>query len=96
MSGDMSILKKASFVTSSQIRTGIILFLHSREYATPKEISKRLGKHLSTVSRALAELKNEGLVEFVEHEHSKSRLYFLTEAGKDVAALVKNISGDFK
>lgn len=91
MSEDLNLLKKASFVTSSGVRSGIIECLQIKEYATPREIAKTLGKHLPTISRALTELKGEGLVDFIEHEHSRSRLYFLTRDGKKVADIISKL-----
>ena len=92
MNEDLKVLKKASFVTSSKVRSKIMKLLQDREYATPKEISRTLGNHISTISKTLRELRNEGLVEFIEHEHSRSRLYFLTDDGKKVAGIVSKLS----
>lgn len=93
MSDDVDVLKKASFVTSSIVRSGILRCLQVKEYATPGEIARLLGKHLPTVSRALSELRREGLVNFVEHERSRSRLYFLTEEGKRVVVVISRLGG---
>ena len=50
----------------------------------PTEIAKRSDIKTNYVSKVLSELKNKGLVELLNPEAKKGRLYRLTDLGKNI------------
>ncbi|MGP8124345.1 MAG: ArsR/SmtB family transcription factor [Nitrososphaerales archaeon] len=68
-----------TFVSSSEVRSKVLLDL-SKGPMTPTELASVEGKHVSHVSRALAELRAEGLVEPVRTS-SRERYYRATDRG---------------
>jgi predicted transcriptional regulator len=69
----------ATFVSSSEVRSKVLLDL-LKGPKTTTELASLEGKHVSHVSRALAELKAEGLVEPF-WTSSRSRYYRATDRG---------------
>jgi len=69
----------AAFVSSSEVRSKVLLDL-SKGPMTPTELASIERKHVSHVSRALAELRAEGLVEPV-WTSSRERYYRATNRG---------------
>ncbi len=74
------------FVTSSDIRRKLLEHLAGRP-RTPTELASLENKHVSHVSRALAELKARGLVES-RFSESRKRYYQTTEAGMAIYAFM--------
>jgi len=68
-----------AFVSSSDVRTKVLLDL-SKGPMTTTELASMERKHVSHVSRALAELRAEGLVEPV-WTSSRERYYRATSRG---------------
>jgi DNA-binding transcriptional ArsR family regulator len=69
----------AAFVEKSRIRSRLIELLSNRP-RTPTELASIERKHVSHVSRALAELRERGLVEAISTE-SRERYYRTTYLG---------------
>jgi DNA-binding transcriptional regulator GbsR (MarR family) len=67
------------FVSKSEVRSKVLLHL-SRGPMTPTELALIEKKHLSHVSRALAELRAEGLVEPI-WTSSREKYYRATNRG---------------
>ena len=78
MSGDSSAFT-AAFVANSRIRSRVIELLSNRP-RTPTELASIEKKHVSHVSRALAELRERGLVEAISTQ-SRERYYRTTYLG---------------
>ena len=76
------------FVTSSEVRRKLLGHL-AKEAMTPTELALIEKKHISHVSRALAELRAQGLVEpiFVQ---SRERYYKATRNGVSIYATMMN------
>jgi len=75
------------FVSQSGVRTRVLTILSGAAH-TPTEIAKLENKHTCHVSRAIKELKVQGLVE-VAWSESRERHYRATRSGY---ALVLNLS----
>ncbi len=56
---------------------------------TPTQIGKEVGILTNKVSKALRELKNEGIAECINEEAHNRRFYQLTDLGKKVAENIK-------
>lgn len=68
-----------TFVSKSEVRSKVLIHL-SRGPMTPTELASIEKKHVSHVSRALAELRAEGLVEPI-WTSSKEKYYRATDRG---------------
>ena len=73
-----------SFVSRSEVRSNVLEAV-VRTPRTPSEIASMSNKHVSHVSRALAELRVQGLVEPVRTS-SRQRYYRATDLGFLMAA----------
>ena len=80
-------LTEISYVNISKYRTKVIKSLDG-EVLIPSQIAKNSGIRTNHISKVLAELKAHELVECINPEVRKGRLYRLTEKGDD---LVKNL-----
>ncbi|QQG48951.1 MAG: winged helix-turn-helix transcriptional regulator [archaeon] len=76
------------FVTSSEVRRKLLGHL-AKEAMTPTELASIEKKHISHVSRALAELKAQGLVEPV-FAQSREKYYRATHHGLSLYQSVLN------
>ena len=56
---------------------------------TPKEISDKMDIRMEYVSRALSELSDEDLVECLNPEAHKGRLYMITEDGEEILSVIE-------
>jgi predicted transcriptional regulator len=80
----------AAFVSSSSVRSKLLEELITGP-KTPTELASKEGKHVSHVSRALAELKERGLVEQLSSA-SRERYYRATSQGMSIyTAMIKTI-----
>ncbi len=68
-----------SFVSRSEVRSHVLVDI-SKAPRTPSELASLEGKHVSHVSRALSELRAEGLVESLPSK-SRERYYRATDRG---------------
>lgn len=75
------------FIASSKYREKIFIELNLNEI-TPKELSELTDIALPNVTRALKELEDIGMVECLNPDFKKGRLYTLTEMGKSTFCLL--------
>ena len=80
-------LKEMSYVKISTYRTKVMKSLDD-EVKIPSQIAKNSGIRTNHISKVLSELKAHELVECINPEVRKGRLYRLTDKGDE---LVKNI-----
>ena len=80
-------LTEISYVNISKYRTKVMKSLEG-EVLIPSQIAKNSGIRTNHISKVLAELKAHELVECINPEVRKGRLYRLTEKGEE---LVENI-----
>lgn len=85
---DDELLRKYAYVISSTYRVRVIEGLDG-EVLIPSKISKKIDLESKFVSKALRELKDRGLVECVNEEYRKGRLYRLTSEGEGVIELLE-------
>ena len=81
------LLIEMSYVNVSKYRTKVMKSLDG-EVLIPSQIAKNSGIRTNHISKVLSELKAHELVECINPEVRKGRLYRLTETGEDV---VKNL-----
>jgi len=77
------LVKGISLLKSSKYRLKITRSLKVG-IKTPSEISKLTDIRLNHISKSLKELKENGLVECLNEESRKGRIYKLTKLGVDV------------
>ena len=80
-------LTEISYVQISQYRIKVMKALEG-EVKIPSNIARDSGIRTNHISKVLGELKNHELVECINPEVRKGRLYRLTETGEEV---VKNL-----
>ena len=80
-------LTEMSYVNISKYRTNVMKSLYG-EVKIPTVIAKDSGIRTNHISKVLAELKAHELVECINPEVRKGRLYRLTDKGDE---LVKNL-----
>ncbi len=78
---------EVAFIKSSKYRE-IIIYEIGENFKMPKEISKAKNIHLSEVSRALKGLKEKEIVEIINPDAKKSRIYQLTPKGKELLKIL--------
>ena len=71
------------FVQRSKYRQNVLKALDGN-VLMPKEIPERSGIKVNHVSKVLSELRNKELIELLNPEVKKGRLYRLTDAGKNI------------
>lgn len=87
--------EQASFIIRSEYRHETLNALKGGP-KTPTNIARQTigADRLAHVSRALQELKDEGLVELlVPEETNKGRIYGITDDGEDVLAMANTVNG---
>ena len=72
------------FVEASKHRKKIVKILEE-DKATPSKISESSGIRISHVSSTLSDLRSKDIVECLNPEMRKGKLYTLTEKGKWIA-----------
>ena len=80
-------LKEISYVKISQYRTKVMKSL-DEDVLIPTQIAKNSDIRPNHISKVLAELRAHELVECINPEVRKGRLYRLTDKGEDI---VKNL-----
>ena len=81
-------LKEISYVQISTYRTKVMKSLDDGEVLIPTQIARNSEIRPNHISKVLSELKAHELVECINPEVRKGRLYRLTDKGDE---LVKNI-----
>ena len=84
-------LTEMSYVKISTYRTKVMKSLDDGEVLIPTQIARNSDIRPNHISKVLAELKAHELVECINPEVRKGRLYRLTPKGNE---LVKNINQD--
>ena len=83
-------LTEISYVNISKYRTKVMKSLDG-EVLIPTQIARNAGIRTNHISKVLSELKAHELVEYINPEVRKGRLYRLTDKGEEVT---KNINLD--
>ena len=76
------------FVQRSQYRQRVLNALED-EVLMPKQIAERSDIKVNHVSKVLSELKSKELIEIINPEVRKGRLYRLTDVGNEVINILK-------
>ena len=82
------LLKLSSFVRISKYREKTLKSIGD-EVKIPTHIAKDSGIRTNHISKVLSELKSKEMVECINEEARKGRLYRLTDTGKDVLDVIK-------
>jgi len=80
---DAELIKPISLLKSSRYRQKILQFIGDKTI-TPKEIANGIDVRINHVSMFLRDLKKNKLVECLNEEDKRGRLYQLTRIGKKV------------
>lgn len=78
---DTELIKPISLLKSSKYREKILRFIGDK-IITPKEIAEGIDIRINHVSMFLRDLKKNKLVECLNEEDKRGRLYQLTKIGK--------------
>ena len=81
--------EKVSFVRRGQLRTRILLSLENPN--NPTDLAKKLNSHRPTVSNAISELKDKGLVKRLNPNEKNISIYGITTEGKQIAEKIKKM-----
>ncbi|MFA6333537.1 MAG: hypothetical protein WCX22_11325 [Methanoregula sp.] len=79
--------KLVSFVGRGSVRRKVLKALIKPN--SPTELAKQLDSERSTISRAILELTEKGLVECLTPDERMGRYYRTTEIGKKVVAVIE-------
>ncbi len=82
------LLKLTSYVQISKYREKTLKSIGD-EVKIPTNIAKDSGIRTNHISKVLSELKSKEIVECINEEARKGRLYRLTDTGKDVLETIK-------
>ena len=85
---DINLLRTRGYIEASTYRKKVMKELGD-EYLTQTEISKRAQIKTSHISKTLFDLKQKNLIECINEEARKGRLYHITEKGEKVRELLK-------
>ena len=77
-------LTEISYVNISKYRTKVMKSLDG-EVLIPTQIARNAGIRTNHISKVLSELKAKDIVECINEEVRKGRLYRLTDDGKKIA-----------
>lgn len=82
------LLKLTSYVQISKYREKTLKSI-GKEVKIPTHIAQDSGIRTNHISKVLTELKNKDIVECINEEARKGRLYRLTDTGKDVLKTIE-------
>ncbi|WP_288652892.1 MarR family transcriptional regulator [uncultured Methanosphaera sp.] len=82
------IIEGISYIKSSKNRIKIVITLNT-ELKIPSEISSETKIRLNHVSKLLSELKEKNIVECLNENDKKGRLYHLTDYGLELYDYIK-------
>ena len=80
----------ASYILASTYREKILEYLNER-MGTPSLISDATGIRREHISNVLSDLKEKGLIECLNEEVRKGRLYKITNKGKESLKLAQEV-----
>ena len=83
--------KVASYILVSENRSKVYFYLVENEIGMPVFIANEVGIRKNHISKFLSELKKENIVECINPEAHKGRLYRLTNYGIEVKPFVEKI-----
>lgn len=86
------LIKSISHVKNSKYRFNVLKVLNEAELLTPREIADKVNLRLNHVSMTLSELKAMDLVECVNEDSKRGRLYKITTLGKKTSEWIKENS----
>jgi len=81
-----------SFVLASEMRFKILIRLNNKVH-TPTELKKNFDVPISRVSAVLKDLLEKELIENLTPERRKSKMYAITELGKEVLNEIHELTG---
>ena len=87
------LLKLKSYVQISKYREKTLKSIGDN-VKIPTNIAKDSGIRTNHISKVLSELKNKEIVECINEEARKGRLYRLTDTGKEVLDTIKDSEED--
>lgn len=79
----------ASKILASKHRTNLTIELLD-EARTPTELADQFDEHQPTISRALSELRDLGIVDSTSQQ--RGRLYWIRDEKRDIAEYIRNRS----
>ena len=86
------LIDSISSIKNSKYRLEVLKALNEKKLLTPKEISKQVNLRLNHVSMTLSELKENDLVECVNDDSKRGRLYKIKHLGeKTLSWLNENV-----
>lgn len=89
--------KKIGVIRRSKVRQKILETMERTEHPlTPKDISERTKKDIRNISREIRKLEESGILECINPDASKTRMYLITESGKDIIGKVLEIEQEQK
>lgn len=83
-------IKVLSYVRRSKHREKILLTLDNH-ILMPSDMSKKTNMRPTHVSRALKDLKEHNIVECLNEEETRGRLFKITDKGEEVLEEIKKI-----
>ena len=86
-----SLLIDASYVKTSSYRVKVVNVLEGTDVMIPTSIAKNCGILPNHISKVLRELKDKGIVECLNEDARKGRLYRLTDYGVKVVNVLGEI-----
>ena len=90
---DEQLIQSISLIKSSSYRQKILETLGSN-IMTPAEIAKLSGFRLNHVSMYLSNLKKAGIVNCLNEDSKKGRLYQVTVLGKKSLEIIQSVKSD--
>lgn len=76
------LIDSISLIKNSKYRHEVLKVLNDKSLLTPKDISKKVNLRLNHVSMTLSELKEYDLVECVNDDSKRGRLYKIKPLGE--------------
>jgi len=83
------ILKRYAYVNCSTYRVKVLKYLDNVDWDMPKNIAEKNGIRQNHISKVLRELHEINLIECINPEAHKGRLYRITDEGHEVNSIKK-------
>lgn len=77
----MNYPSEIGYIGSSKYRQNVMKYLTTVEAETPTDIAKHTGIRTNHISKTLKELSTKGVIECLNDEARKGRLYAITDKG---------------